>query len=76
MCECWLCRLSIAQLVVGFQGRAAGLAHMHSKGLVDQDLHSGNVLQSLDGCTSVKADLGSAVWVEVDGQPNKLQYCM
>lgn len=62
--------------MVGFHGLVAGIAHMHSKGLVDQDIHSGNIMRTLDGCSWVKADLGSAAWVEVNGQPNRLPHCM
>lgn len=49
---------------------------MHSKGLVDQDLNEGNVMQSLDGTRWVKADLGNAAWVEIGGKPNKISWCM
>ena len=62
--------------MVGFQGVAAGLAHIHSKGIVHQDIHSGNVLQSLDGCSWTVADLGSAVWAEVKDQPRRIAHCM
>ena len=62
--------------MVGLQGLAAGLAHIHSKGLVDQDLFSGNIMEELEGSAWVKADLGNAVLVEVDGQPNKVDWCM
>ncbi len=70
------CRLSIRQLVVGFHGLTAGIAHIHNKGLVDQDLHAGNVLLSGDGCSLVKADLGSAVWISTNGRPTVLECCM
>ena len=69
-------RFTTRQIVVGFQGLAAGISYMHSRGLVDQDLHAGNVLQSADGQSLVKADLGNAAWAEVNGQPNKLHCCM
>ena len=61
---------------MGFQGVAAGLAHIHRGGLVDQDLFAGNVMQTLDGSAWVKADLGNAVPLEVDGQPNKIHRSM
>ena len=64
------------ELVVGFQGVASGLAYIHSKGMVDQDLHSNNILQKLDGSAWVKIDLGNAVDVEVGGCPNKLSKSM
>lgn len=70
------CRLSVRQIVVGFQGLAAGISHMHAKGLVDQDLHTRNVLQSTDGQAFVKVDLGNAAWVEINGRPNKIKHCM
>ena len=68
--------MTTRQIVVGFQGLAAGVAHMHDLGIVDQDLHAGNVLYSADGQTLVKADLGSAAYALIDGQPNKLKRCM
>ena len=40
--------------IVGFQGLASALAHMHDRGLVDQDLSAGNVLLTLDGSAFVK----------------------
>ena len=49
---------------------------MHSKGVVDQDLHAGNVLLSRDGQSLVKTDLGSAVWAETDGQRTFLIRCL
>ncbi len=61
---------------MGFQGLAAGVAHMHSKGVVDQDLHAGNVLLSQDGQSLIKTDLGSAVWAETHGQPTFLRRCL
>ena len=60
------------QVVVGFQGLCAGLAYMHKKGLVDQDLHPGNILISSDETALVKADLGSARPEEVEGRSNQL----
>jgi tRNA A-37 threonylcarbamoyl transferase component Bud32 len=51
------------------------MAHMHSKGVVDQDFHAGNVLLSQDGQTLIKTDLGSAAWTETDGQPTFLDRC-
>jgi len=35
---------------------------MHSKGIVDQDIHMKNLLVSLDGKLWVKTDLGNAAW--------------
>lgn len=48
--------------MVGWQGIFAGLAHMHYKGIVDQDIHLGNLLVSLDSKRWVKVDLGNAAW--------------
>ncbi|KAL0051798.1 hypothetical protein WJX82_002306 [Trebouxia sp. C0006] len=67
--------ITLREIIVGFQGLAAGMAHMHSKGVVDQDFHAGNVLLSQDGQTLVKTDLGSAAWTETDGQPTFLDRC-
>lgn len=71
------CRpLTVRELVVGFYGVACALTHMHSKGLVDPDLAPENVLLSPNGATWVKADLGSAAWMECNGGPNMVDYCM
>ena len=64
--------MTTRQVVVGFAGMFAGVAYMHSKGIVDQDLHPGNILLSLDASTLVKADLGAAVPAELDGRPTWL----
>ena len=69
-------RLCVRDIVVGFQGLAAGLAHMHAKGMVDQAIHAANVLCSLDNATWVKADLGSAVWAPQDGKPSRVHHAM
>ena len=61
---------------MGFHSVAAGLAHIHSKGWVDQDLFAGNVMQTLDGSTWVKADLGNAEPVEEYGKPNQVDQCL
>ena len=61
---------------MGFQGLASGLAHIHSKGIVDQDLNEGNVLQTLDGSAWVKVDLGNAVEEKIQGRPNKITWPM
>ena len=74
--ERFCCRFDVKRVIVGFHGVAAGLAHIHSKGFVDQDLFACNVLQTLDGSAWVKADLGSAEPHEVEGQPNKVYWCM
>ncbi len=48
---------------------------MHSKGVVNQNFHAGNVLLSQDGQTLIKTDLGKAAWTETDGQPTFLDRC-
>lgn len=58
------------------QGLAAGMAHMHAKGIVDQDLHAGNVLLSPDGRHRVKTALGSPMYAELHGQPTMIPCCM
>ena len=63
-------------MVVGLQGVAAGLAHIHRLGIVDQDLFAGNIMVKLDGSAWVKADLGNAALVTVDSHPNKLDHCL
>ena len=69
----WTCRFYTREALIGFQGLASGLAYIHSKGLVDLDLNSGNVLQRLDGSAWVKIDLGNAVEIQVAGRPNKIK---
>ncbi len=59
------CRLSARELVVGWHGLAAGFTHMHSKGIVDQDIHLDNLLESVDRRSWVKTDMGNATWVKV-----------
>ena len=56
------CRSSAKELIVGWQGLAAGLAHMHSKGIADHDMHVGNLLLSADDSQWKKANLGNAAW--------------
>ncbi|KAL3131435.1 hypothetical protein ABBQ38_007747 [Trebouxia sp. C0009 RCD-2024] len=65
---------TVQEVVVGFYGVACALAHMHSKGLVDPDLAPENVMLSQNGTTWVKADLGTAAWMECDGRPNKIAW--
>lgn len=55
-------------MIVGWQGVFAGLHHMHAKGIVDQDIHLDNLLQSLDGKQWVKADLGNAAFCRIQPQ--------
>ncbi|KAL0051754.1 hypothetical protein WJX82_001591 [Trebouxia sp. C0006] len=66
---------TLQEIIIGFQGLAAGMAHMHSKGVVNQNFHAGNVLLSQDGQTLIKTDLGKAAWTETDGQPTFLSDC-
>lgn len=70
------CRFCFREVVIGFQGLAAGLSHIHSKGFVDQDLFPGNVLQTADGSACVKADFGNAAALMVNDRPNKIRWCM
>ena len=70
------CRFTVQEVVVGCYGVACALAHMHSKGLIDPDLAPENVMLSQDGTTWVKADLGTAAWMEYDGRPRKIDWCM
>lgn len=53
---------------------ASALAQLHSKSIVHQDLHSDNVLQTLDGLHYKVSDLGSADFCEVNGQRNELSH--
>lgn len=70
-------RFSAQELIVGLLGLVSGLHHMHSQGICDQDIHTGNVLLSLKmESTWVKTDLGAAVWTHQDGLPVRLTHSM
>lgn len=74
-CTVPLCRkppLSVKELVLCASQIAAGLGHLHSNAIVDQDIHPGNILCSLDGKTWKKADLGSADRNSINGKGNVL----
>lgn len=71
-----LCRFDTREVVVLMQQVAGALAHMHSKKLVHQDLHVGNLLLSLDGSAFKIADLGSARYCEIDDEPNWLSFSL
>ncbi len=51
---------------------AAGLAQMHQRLLVHQDLHAGNVLLSQDGTACKISDLGNTQYTVIDDEPNFL----
>ncbi len=57
------CSLSTQEVVVRSQQLAAAVAWLHTKGVVHQDLHSSNVLKSLDGPEFLIADFGNANWI-------------
>ena len=61
---------------MGLVGLVSGLHHMHSQGMCDQDIHTGNVLLSLVESTWVKTDLGAAVWTHQDGLPVRVARSM
>lgn len=63
-------RLSVKELTLGFYQLAAGLDALHSKDIVSQDVHCGNVLLSQDGRTWKLADLGSGTRAKMNGQHN------
>lgn len=65
-------------MIVGFQGVFSGLRHMHENGIVDQDIHLNNLLQSLDGRAWVKADLGNAAFCRLQpaNHPDHLDFPM
>ncbi len=50
---------------MGWHGLAASFTAMHSKGIVDQDIHLDNLLESVDRRSWVKTDMGNATWVKV-----------
>ena len=63
-----LCRLSAKDVVLIALDIAQGLSRVHSKQVVHQDLHSGNVLQALDGSGYRIADFGNAAYMfQADG---------
>ena len=43
---------------------------MHSKGVVDQDIHLGNMLCTADERVWKKSDLGNCARTTLNGQPN------
>ena len=52
---------------------ASALNWIHGEGLVHQDLHPGNVLETLDGSTWRLSDFGCARWTkQADGSPTRL----
>ena len=56
---------------------ASALACMHEHGLVHQDLHPNNVLQTLDGTEWRITDFGNAAWMtQQDGTPTRLNTSM
>ena len=56
---------------------ASALDCIHSRGLVHQDLHASNILQTLDGSEWRLADFGNAAWVKQDdGSPTRLDRSM
>lgn len=62
--------MSIKEMVLCFADLAAGLAALHRKDIVDQDIHMGNILCSQDGTMWKKADLGNSARTKIDGKPN------
>ena len=70
------CRFTVREKVQVLQQVASALAKLHICGVVHQDLHPGNVLQSLDGLHYKLSDLGSAAYHMVEDEPNMLQYSM
>ena len=54
-------RLTPTQVVVIGLDIARALDWVHSKGLVHQDVHGGNVLQTLDQSAWLLSDFGNAV---------------
>ena len=64
--------VSIKEIVLCFSRVAAGLEALHAKGIVDQDLHPGNILRSLDGTSWKKADLGNSARTRVNGKLNTI----
>ena len=58
-----MCRLSIREVVVIALDIAQALQRVHSKQVVHQDVHGGNVLQALDGSGFRLTDFGNASWM-------------
>ena len=60
----------------GLPGDSCRSGSHAQQGHVDQDVHAGNILCTLDGKAWVKADLGSAMWhEEVVAQPKSTTAC-
>ena len=69
------CRLSpdFIQVVVIALDIARALERAHSKGVVHQDLHGGNILQTLDASRWCLSDFGNAAQVfQEDGSRTRL----
>ena len=65
MCACRLLPKDV--VVIGLDVSQA-LTRVHSKQVVHQDLHAGNVLQALDGSGFRLTDFGNASWeFQADG---------
>lgn len=71
------CMLEAKVVVKNILAMASALQWMHKKGLVHQDLHAGNVLQSRDGQQWKLVDFGIAAWShQPDGSPTQVPASM
>ena len=70
------CRHSLKEVVRKVYHVASALQYMHSQQLVHQDLHTGNVLTTLDDRAWQVADFGAASWTHHQGAPVCLTHLM
>lgn len=71
-----VCRLPYATVVERMVMVASALEWIHCWGLVHQDLHTGNVLQTLDGSQWKLIDFGQAVWTYSEDGPVSVKRSM
>lgn len=67
------CSMPLEEVVCLAYSVAAALQWTHSKQVVHQDVHAGNILQTLDGYEWRLADFGNAAWMyAADGSQTRL----
>ena len=71
------CSLPIKTVLARMGQLASALAYVHEQGIVHQDLHASNILQTLDGADWRLTDFGNAArMTQEDGSPTRLSSSM